>query len=450
MKRVKFLLLAFVSVVAFSATAQDDFSDPRFAKWGETPEQRKANILASQYLKEETQNRHFGEAARNLQLLLQNCPAASENIYVNGVKLYKDKVNRAESIAERNVYVDSILYLYDVRMEHFANHPKRGRVYLLERKARELLTYRPSDREGVRELFEEVIAAQAAINSVDPEVVAIYFKNLCDDYAQDLVDAMQIVTAYDENAKYFENISEEAMPFKAQFEDCFSMSGAASCENLEAIFSKKLEADPNNVDLLSKTFALLFKASCTSPFAINVAERLYVAQPSADIAMHLAKTFQDQKNFDGASKYLREALAVEQDVAKRESLLIRIGMLEMTQNDFAQAVEAFRQVQEIDEDDPHALFFLAQCYVSGAKGASGMQRDAVYWVAYDLLKEAIPLLEAEDPERVDAARELMAAYRAAWPTAEECFFQELKEGSQYIVNCGFVHGVATRVRPREQ
>ena len=228
------------------------------------------------------------------------------------------------------------------------------------------------------------------------------------------------------------------------------MSGAASCENLETIFSKKLEANPNDVTLLGKTFALLFKASCTSPFAIDVAEKLYAAKPSADIAMHLAKTFQDQKEYDRASKYLREALAAEQDPTNRESILIRIGMLEMTLNDYADAVAAFRQVQEIDEDDPHALFFLAQCYVAGAKGASGLQRDAVYWVAYDLLSEALPLLEAEDPERVPAVRELMAAYRAAFPTAEECFFNELKEGMSFTVNCGFVHSVITRVRPRVQ
>ena len=52
MKRVKlFIGLAF-ALIAGSASAQD-FSDPQYAKWGETPEQRKENILASTFLKEE-------------------------------------------------------------------------------------------------------------------------------------------------------------------------------------------------------------------------------------------------------------------------------------------------------------------------------------------------------------------------------------------------------------
>ena len=111
-----------MAAVASSAAAQD-FSDPKYAKWGETPEERKENMLASSYLKEETANRHFNSAARYLQLLLEKCPSASENIYVNGVKLYKDKANRAETLAEKKVYVDSILYLYDVRIENVSETP---------------------------------------------------------------------------------------------------------------------------------------------------------------------------------------------------------------------------------------------------------------------------------------------------------------------------------------
>ena len=58
MKAVKlFIGLAF-ALVAGSASAQD-FSDPQYAKWGETPEQRKENILASTFLKEELANRNF-------------------------------------------------------------------------------------------------------------------------------------------------------------------------------------------------------------------------------------------------------------------------------------------------------------------------------------------------------------------------------------------------------
>lgn len=450
MKAIKFLLVAAMAAVATSAVAQD-FSDPKYAKWGNTPEERKENILASQYLKEETANRHFNSAARFLQQLLAKCPSASENIYVNGVKLYKDRVNRAETLAEKKMYVDSILYLYDVRIENFGNHPKRGRVYLLERKAREYLTYKADDREGVAEAFEAAISAQVeTTGTADPEVVAIYFKNLCDDYQNDFVDAMTVVNAYDAHAKYFENIAPEQQEFKDQFEQCFGMSGAASCENIETIFSKKIADNPEDKTIVAQAFGLMARANCSSDFFFTVGEKHYANEPSSAVAMMLAQGFQDKQNFDKANQYLREALAVEQNPIEREKLFVRIGILEMSINNFASAVDSFREAQAINPENAHAPFFLAQCYVNGAKNCSGLQKDAIYWVAYDLIQKALPLLEANDQDRVEAAQQLASAYRAAFPTAEECFFNELQEGSTYSVNCGFASGVSTRVRFRAQ
>ena len=447
MKAIKFLIVAAMAAVATSAAAQD-FSDPKYAKWGETPEERKDNMLSSSYLKEETANRNFNSAARYLQLLLEKCPSASETIYVNGVKLYKDKINRAETLAEKKMFVDSLLFLYDVRIENFGNHPKRGRVYLLERKAREYLTYKGDDREGVAEAFETAIAAQAQVGAVSPEVVAIYFKNLCDDYQNDIVDAMTIVNTYDAYAQYFDNIAPEQQEFKDQFEQCFGLSGAASCENLEAIFSKKVADNPEDAKLVEQAFKLMSRANCSSDFFFALGEKHYANKPSSEVAMLLAQGFQNIKNFDKANQYLREALAVETVAAEREKLYVRIGILDMSMNNFAAAVEAFREAQAINPENAHAPFFLAQCYVNGAKGCSGLQKDAIYWVAYDLIQKALPLLEVSDPERVDAAKQLAVAYRAAFPTSEECFFNEVADGSSFTVNCGFAQGVSTTVRSR--
>ena len=447
MKAIKLFIVAAMTAMAATAVAQD-FSDPKYAKWGETPEERKENMLASSYLKEEIANRHFNSAAGYLQQLLAKCPAASENIYANGIKLYKDRVNRAETLAEKKMYVDSILLLYDIRLQHYANHAKRGKVYILERKAREYLTYKGDDREGVAEAFETALAAQKEAGVVDPELVVIYFKNLCDDYQNDIVDAMTIVNTYDAYSPYFENIAPEQQQYKDQFEQCFGVSGAASCENIEKIFAKKLADNPNDELIVSQAYNLLARTGCTTDFFFTVGEKYYSMQPSASVAMALAQGFQDKGAFDKANQYLREALAVEQSAEGREKLYVRIGILDMSTNNFASAVAAFRDAQAINPENAHAPFFLAQCYVNGAKNCSGLAKDAIYWVAYDLIQKALPLLEVSDPERVDAAKQLASAYRAAFPTAEECFFNEVAEGSSYTVNCGFAQGVSTVVRPR--
>lgn len=450
MKCAKILVSAVLTVVGLSAYAQD-LSDPKYAKWGETLEERKENILNSSYLKEEINNHNFDSAAGYLHKLIEKCPAASENIYVNGTKLYKQRINRAQTLAEKNAYVDSLLWLYDVRLENFGTHRTRGKDYILERKAREYLTYKESDREGIRNAFEAAIAAQVeATGKADPEVLAIYFKNLCDDYSNDVVDAMTVVAAYDGNAKYFEGIAPEQEEFKEQFEKCFAMSGAASCENIEKIFAKKIADAPEDEAVIAQAMDLMSRAKCESDFFLSVGEKYYAMKPSSITAKLLAEAFQNRKEYEKANQYLREALAKETNDAERENLLVRIGILEVTTNDYRDAVEAFREAQKINPEDGLIYYFLPQCYVFGAKNCNGFAKDATFWVAYDMLQKAIPLLEGDYPEFAANAKSLAATYRSAFPTTEECFFNELSEGSTYTVNCGFVSGVPTKVRYRAQ
>ncbi|EKC73289.1 hypothetical protein OBE_02466, partial [human gut metagenome] len=46
------------------------------------------------------------------------------------------------------------------------------------------------------------------------------------------------------------------------------------------------------------------------------------------------------------------------------------------------------------------------------------------------------------------ARDAAANYRRGFPTAEECFFNELMEGARYTITCGPARGIVTTVRPR--
>jgi tetratricopeptide (TPR) repeat protein len=169
--------------------------------------------------------------------------------------------------------------------------------------------------------------------------------------------------------------------------------------------------------------------------------------------MLLAQIFQNKKDFVRASRYLREALAKETVAEEREKLLARIGILEMTANNYAEAVKAFKESISIDDsdDDGLALYFLAQCYVAGSKNCSSeLSKHAIYWLAYDLVQKSIPLLEVTDASVATNAKNLAKSYRSVFPTAEECFFAELKEGASYTIGCGLAKGLSTRVRYRAQ
>ena len=444
MKNVKFLLSAACALAAFVATAQD-FSDPKYAIWGDTPEERQQNILNSNFLKESCDNKDYDAAAHYLKELLDKCPKASENTFVRGTTLYKNKINRAKSIAEKNVYVDSLLLLYDLRNEYFGSHPKRGTAYILDRKAREYLTYKPNDRAGIREAFREAI--EAGGDNSDPETVVAYFTNLCDDYKNtDEVMPDEIIAEYDRLLPFFEK-NPEASEYKSQFDAAFGLSGAASCENLETLFRGKLEAAPEDEALLAQAVSMMSRAKCDGDFYFAIAEKYYQMKPSSETAMFLAQAFQNKGDYAKADTYLNEALAVEQDPAERQKLLVRIALVGLVANNINDAATAARQARDLNPEDGVPYFVLAQCYASSAAACGGFAGQATFWAAYDTMAKAVELLPS-DSEYMEHAKTSLGAFRNRFPSSEECFFNELQDGARYTVTCGTAAGVSTTVRPR--
>ena len=444
MKNVKFLLSAACALAAFVATAQD-FSDPKYAIWGDTPEERQQNILNSNFLKESCDNKDYDAAAHYLKELLDKCPKASENTFVRGTTLYKNKINRAKSIAEKNVYVDSLLLLYDLRNEYFGDHPKRGTAYILDRKAREYLTYKPNDRAGIRAAFRE--ALEAGGDNTDPETVVAYFTNLCDDYKNtDEVMPDEIIAEYDRLLPFFEK-NPEASEYKSQFDAAFGLSGAASCENLETLFRGKLEAAPEDEALLAQAVGMMSRAKCDGDFYFAIAEKYYQVKPSSETAMFLAQAFQNKGDYAKADTYLNEALAVEQDPAERQKLLVRIALVGLVANNINDAATAARQARDLNPEDGVPYFVLAQCYASSAAACGGFAGQATFWAAYDTMAKAVELLPS-DSEYMEHAKTSLGAFRNRFPSSEECFFNELQDGARYTVTCGTAAGVSTTVRPR--
>ena len=445
MKNVKFLLSAACALFAVAAMAQQDFSDPKYAVWGDTPEARQQNILNSNFLKESCDNKDYNAAAHYLKELLDKCPKASENTFVRGTTLYKNKINRAKSLAEKNVYIDSLMLLYDLRNEYFGDHPKRGTAYILDRKAREYLTYKPSDRKGIREAFRAAI--EAGGDNTDPETVVAYFSNLCDDYKNtDEVMPDEIIAEYDRLTPFFEK-NPEAGEYKGQFDAAFGLSGAASCENLEKLFRGKLEAAPNDEALLAQAVALMSRAKCDGEFYFSIAEKYYQVKPSSETAMFLAQAFQNKGDYPKAKTYLNEALAVEQDPAERQKLLVRIALVGLVSNDIQGAASAARQARDLNPEDGVPYFVLAQCYGISAAHCEGFAGPATFWAAYDTMAKAIELLPS-DSEYLEHAKTSLSAFRSRFPSSEECFFNELQEGARYTVNCGTAAGISTTVRAR--
>ncbi|MFI3264037.1 MAG: tetratricopeptide repeat protein [Rikenellaceae bacterium] len=449
MKKIKLLLVCAFAALSFNAVAQIDYNDPQWAAWGETAADREANMLNGSFLKEAIDNKDYDAATKYLNLLINGAPKASHNTYARGILLYRNKINRARSLAEKEMYIDSVMLLHDLRLEHFADHATYGAPVILDSKARMYATYKVKDREGLREVFKEAI--EVGGQATKPDLVCIYFQNLCDDYQMDEVMADEILAEYDRLTPYFETLGAEGAEYKEKFDGMFGVSGAASCENLETLFSKKLAEAPDDVDLLAKAVALMDRASCLSPFYTATAEKLYEVRPTANAAMSLASIFQNQGDYDKASLYLTETLATEEDVEAREALYSRIALVKLAAGDMSEALKAANQAIATEdgtlEDNGVALFVKAQAYARSIT-CSDFACLAAYWAAYDVMSQAIANFSAEEAAYLEPAQAMAASYRSAFPTQEECFFNEVTAGSSYRVSHGAATGATTTVRYR--
>jgi len=443
MKNLKTLLIAAFSMAAMSVSAQD-FSGPQYAKYGDTPEARKENILLYNFFKDAYANRNWAEITRMYPELVEKCPKASVNIYIYGATAYKGRIAAEKDPAKKAELIDSLLHVYDVRMEQFGSNAKYGTAVTYPLKAREYLTYRSEDRAGVRDIFNKAI--EACGDKVDPDFVVLYFSELVDDYKNMEIETEDIFDAYQK----FEPVVAGDEKAKEDMEKLFASSGAAKCENLEALFRAKVEAEPDNVELLERVFNLMSRAKdCEqSPFYYTVVEKYHAVKPSAATAEFLAKVFQERGENEKALKYIDDVMASTEDPIEKANLYVRIAGIEISQNHISAAATAARSAREANPENGLAYFFLAQTYAASTGGCSGIDRNAAYWAAYDTMSQARNLLQ-NDPESqnlLPTIDKMLGSYRSGFPTAEDGFFNDLKAGTSYTVKCGLASGITTTVR----
>ncbi len=452
MKRFKLLfIMTFAVVSAMAQGSQVDFNNPAFAKWGATAEEREQNMFASTFMREAIDSKNYDVAAGYFQKLVENCPEASEAVYARAVNLYKAKIARASSLAEKKEMIDSLMIVHDLRLKYFSNHPARGAAYIQDSKARDFFNYSKSDREGLREVFKAAI--QAGDTKADPALVLLYFQNLCDDYNADEVMADEVISEYARLSPLFDNLSGDNADLKSQYDNAFGNSGVASCENLEAIFKSKIAATPTDGKLLEQAVRLMDRAGCKTPFYAEVAEKFYVLSPTSQAAMALATIFQNDGDYDKAAKYLRDALAAETDMEEQEQLHSRIALIELAAGRMGQAMTAAVAALAINDgttsDNGVALFVIAQGYGASAEKCADLQGQIAYLAAYDAMQRALANFSDEESSYKAPAAAMAAQYKAFFPTKEECFFNEIEIGSKVTVECGLAKGLSTVVRTRD-
>ncbi len=396
--------------------------------------------------------RNYEMAWEPWKYMFEECPAATRNIYLHGASMVRYFYNNETDPDKREAWVDTLMLIYDQRIEHFGNEG-----YVLGRKAADLYQLRPNNVQELFDLTERSIELQGM--ETEAPVLIINFQSAVRLVEAGLLDPGEIIERYDKSIDIIEynlehNPEDERFfrPAKNNIESMFEPY--ATCESLTQVFGPRLEANPEDIELLERITEMLDDAGCTNEeLFFTATEQLHSLQPNAESAFLMGRLNSSRENFEEAIRYFQEAVDLysEDDPEAHADEIFRSYwlMAEITYRqlrNMPQARRYARQAHEAVPTDGRPLILIGEMYAASASdcGDDEFTRQTAYWVAYDKFAEAARV--AEDESVKDRAEQFANTYRQYFPDRELIFFHGYSEGESYTVQCWINRTTTIRAR----
>jgi len=447
---INLLLLVFLISGSSAFAQQNPLGDPDF---GPDTASRKECLNKFVYMHDHAKQEQYNKAISGWRYCFTNCPKAKKTIYTDGedIMLHKIKNTKGE---ERQAYVDTLMMIYDQRIEHFG---QKG--YVLSKKGTYLAMYANQYKKAY-ETLSESIEERGIESSTSTLKNHMNFSTKLGDAGA--LDKKQVVDDFTESVALLQKMRKATKSNKKKkkiqetlnaIEKMFTNSNAASCDILEDVYKPKYKASPDSIELMVKITSLLEKSNCTeSKFYASASEKLYELRPSAGAAAHLASLFKGKKKFDKAIEYYEEAIEKSEDSTLVSEYYQQIGSIyyEQKSNNIVTVSKA-KEALKYDESNGAAYILMALAYADASAncGENDFQHSAVYWVAVDKLQMA----KKVDPSVADKAQQLISAYSQRFPNNEDAFmFGNVENGDSYsfydVKKCWIKETTTVRTRKR--
>ena len=441
MRKLKFVLIAAVAMAAtLPANAQ--------SKWGDTPDDSVACISNVSLYQEFYKQKSYTDCYEPWKQILQHCPRFSKTIYQRGPTILKSMMNIAQTAEEREGYIDELMRMYDMRIRYFGEEAKVKAM-----KAQELSTLRKNAVKEVYEIYADAIRVGA--NELDENYVTLYFKATVDYVQAGYDDPTLIIDNYDIASDLLEKIlddvaddSVKAAKIRGYISNVEAVfSPYASCDQLNVIYQKKFEADPNNVAMLKKMTDIMMKKGCTddNQLFFSATENLHKLDPSPSTAMRMGTMCLGKKQYGKAIEYLQDALNGLTEKKDRYKAYIFLGLSYAGQGSYSAARTAYLNAAEVDRTKGEPYMRLALAYASSSRSIDdGLGGRTAYWAAVDELRHAKQVEPTEEfAAMVDP---LISSDSGYFPKKNDAFMLDLIDGHSYTVP-GWI-GKSTIIRTR--
>lgn len=372
---------------------------------------------------------------------------------MHGIKIYQDLIEKTADRKLKNIYIDSLMQVYDKRIKYFDqkgfNLGRQGTDFFKYTLDNENLT--DEEKKVVLKKGYKYVSESVKLQNSESEDVVLLLLMQSSKGLLGLgeINKEQVIEDYDIVSKIISTQLTKA-PTNAQLlnirdltDQAFQTSGAADCEALISIYEPKFDQIASNLEDLKKMVRMLDRQKCdASPLFAKASEKLYQLEPSAEAAYNMARMFVKANKLDRAQTYYKQAIELEKD----QSNLAKY-YTELAQLNFSSPQMARTYAKKAIENNPNAgkaYILLGDIYAHNNKsyGESDFERTLVFLVAVDYYSKA----KKVDPSVEAEANEKISLYSQYFPPKEEIFFNGLTVGQSY--NLGGWIGESTIIREK--
>lgn len=378
----------------------------------------------------------YSYALPHWRWVFNNCPTASQNIYIDGVKIVSSQIEEAQDPELKSKLIDTLMMVYDQRIMHYG---KEG--YVLGRKAMDAINYRPDMLETAYPWFAKSVNLQG--NEAEGAVVIYYLNTAIQLANSGKIEKSEIFDVYDQAITIAENnlskpdISEKELGtwqnVKANVE--LLIQPLATCTDLVNIYEKKFAENSDNVEILKNITSILDRRECTKErdLFFRATEKLHTLEPSAQSAYLMGRLSIANNVLQKAADYMSQAADLYTDTTDKIKALYALASIHTSNRNYSQARNAALRILQIKPSEGKAYILIGDMYAASAGSCESddLSGKTVFWAAVDKYYRA----KSVDPSVEQEANEKINQYSRYFPATSDLFFRDYKEGESYVVGC---------------
>ena len=450
MKKMLTALFA-LSLGATAAFAQKGVEDgSRFGHGQDSLNCLKNISVYTEYVK----TNNFKDAYPSWKAVFDEAPWAQVATYTNGAKILRALIAAEKDGAKQKEYFELLMKVHDQRIQYLdklntLSKTKASKGDIMGTKAHDYFSMGGQDNNAAYAMFAEAVAAEkqnlpyyVLMEFVDASARKVKAEEAHkEQFVQDYIAAAGYASEALEAAKK-ESAKKNYQMAKENIDAHFINSGVATCDNLQAIYAPKIEANKTNLDYLKQVMKVMKMLGCTEAEAYFAASELaHAIEPTAETAIGCGYMYYKKGDFDKCISYFDNAIELEQDPIKKADYNYSAAAVCFSNKQLSKAKQYARKSIELNGENGKPYLLIAQMYASSPNWSDeAALNKCVFFAVIDKLQKA----KSVDPSCAEEADKLIRTYAGYTPKDEDLFFIGLKKGDAVTIG-GWI-GETTTIR----